>query len=74
MEWQKQSLLTGESKSVKKLVGDNLLGGSYVVGGSCKAIAVKVGNESYSSSLIKKARELKQNKSENKVRGICLKA
>lgn len=59
-----ESLLTGESRPVKKLVGDNLLGGSYVVSGDCKAIAVKVGDESYSSSLIKKAKVLKSNKSD----------
>lgn len=59
-----ESLLTGESKPVKKLIGDNLLGGSYVVSGDCKAIAVKVGDESYTSTLIKKAKELKSNKSD----------
>lgn len=59
-----ESLLTGESKPVKKLVGDNLLGGSYIVSGDCKAVAVKVGDESYTSNLIKKAKELKGNKSD----------
>lgn len=59
-----ESLLTGESRPVKKLAGDNLLGGSYVVSGDCRAIAVKVGDESYSSSLIKKAKVLKGNKSD----------
>lgn len=59
-----ESLLTGESKPVKKLSGDTLLGGSFVISGACCAVATKVGMESYSSTLIKKAREVKSNKSE----------
>lgn len=59
-----ESLLTGESKPVKKSQNAILLGGSFVVSGTCTAIATKVGMESYSSTLIKKARELKANKSD----------
>ena len=54
-----ESLLTGESKPIKKIAGDTLLGGSYVVSGECVARAEKVGLSTYSSSLIKKARQLK---------------
>ena len=59
-----ESLLTGESKPVKKLSGTTLLGGSFVVSGACCVVATKVGMESYSSTLVKKAREVKSNKSE----------
>jgi len=59
-----ESLITGESKPVKKHAGDTLLGGSYVISGNCKAMAIKVGLNTYSSTLIKKARELKQNDSD----------
>ena len=59
-----ESLLTGESKPVKKKVGDFLLGGSFVVSGECICIASKVGQESYSSTLVKKAREFKKNQSD----------
>ncbi len=59
-----ESLITGESKPVKKHTGDTLLGGSFVISGSCKAQAVKVGLETYSSTLIKKAREFKNNQSD----------
>lgn len=59
-----ESLLTGESKPVKKTQNATLLGGSFVVSGTCTAIATKVGMESYSSTLIKKAREVKANKSD----------
>ncbi len=58
-----ESLLTGESKPIKKLANDTLLGGSFVVSGNCICMAVKVGLETYSSKLIKKARELKANQS-----------
>ncbi len=59
-----ESLLTGESKPVKKQEKSFLYGGSFVVSGWCKAVATKVGMESYSSTLIKKARVFKKNKSD----------
>lgn len=59
-----ESLLTGESKPIKKNIGDMLLGGSYIVSGECVARAEKVGMETYSSTLIKKARQLKANQSD----------
>lgn len=59
-----ESLLTGESKPVKKLKGDKLLGGSFVVNGTAKILVTKVGLQTYSSSLIKKAREFKANQSD----------
>jgi len=59
-----ESLITGESKPIRKKSGDSLYGGSYLISGSCKVQAVKVGLETYSSSLIKKAREFKKNQSE----------
>ncbi|MBR1984997.1 MAG: HAD-IC family P-type ATPase [Clostridia bacterium] len=59
-----ESLITGESKPVKKKAGDTLLGGSFIISGECKAQAIKVGLETYSSSLIKKAREFKNNQSD----------
>lgn len=59
-----ESLLTGESQPVKKKVGDNLLGGSFVSSGTCKARVNKVGNENYISQLSEKAKTFKQAKSE----------
>ena len=59
-----ESLITGESKPVKKFKGDTLLGGSYVISGKCTAQAVNVGLNTYSSTLVKKAREFKSNQSE----------
>lgn len=59
-----ESLLTGESKPIKKQAGDTILGGSYVISGQAKAQATKVGLNTYSSTLIKKAREVKANQSD----------
>ena len=59
-----ESLLTGESKPIKKRAGDALLGGSFVVSGQAKAIVTKVGLQTYSSTLIKKAREVKASQSD----------
>lgn len=59
-----ESLLTGESKPVKKNINDKLLGGSFVVSGQCICIATSVGQNTYSSTLVKKAREFKKNKSD----------
>ena len=59
-----ESMLTGESKPIKKVAGDMLLGGSFIVNGECVARAEKVGMDTYSSKLIKKARQLKSNESD----------
>ncbi len=47
-----ESLITGESKPVRKLSGDSLLSGSFVVGGSAMMLAEKVGKNRYSSKLV----------------------
>ena len=59
-----ESLLTGESVPVKKKVGDNLLSGSFIVSGTCKVQAIKVGKENYVEQLSAKAKSYKKPKSE----------
>lgn len=59
-----ESLLTGESVSVKKKKGDTILSGSFIVGGKCYARAEKVGNSTYSAKLSEKAKEYTKPKSE----------
>ena len=59
-----ESLLTGESQPVKKNKGDNLLGGSFISSGTCKAKVNKIGDENYISQLSEKAKTFKQSKSE----------
>lgn len=55
-----ESLLTGESKSIKKNENGTLLAGSYLTSGKCFAKANKIGNESYVQSLTKAAKNFKQ--------------
>ena len=50
-----ESLLTGESDSIEKNVGDKLLSGSFVSSGMVYARVEKVGNESYASKLQQEA-------------------
>ena len=53
-----QSLLTGESASVRKQPGDPLLSGSFCTAGACYYTAQKVGMAAYANSLTSAARQL----------------
>ncbi len=55
-----ESLLTGESKPIKKESGQTLLAGSFLTSGKCYARADKVGNDNYIQSLAKAAKSFKQ--------------
>lgn len=60
-----ESLLTGESDPVIKRSGDELLSGSFIITGKCKAILTRVGIDSYSQQLTLEAKkEGKMSKSE----------
>lgn len=59
-----ESLLTGESVSVKKIVGDNLLAGSYIKAGSCISRADCVGKNNYIEKLKSKVQKHKKTNSE----------
>lgn len=59
-----ESLLTGESVSIKKKKGDLILAGSYVTSGSCYAISEKIAEENYTSKLTLKAKKYKKPESE----------
>lgn len=54
-----ESLLTGESDSVEKTPGDEVLSGSFVAAGSGQYTATRIGADSYASSLGEQAREFK---------------
>ena len=58
-----ESMLTGESRNVKKHVGDTLFSGSYLTSGKCYARVDKVGKENYIETITEKARAFKRNPS-----------
>ncbi len=59
-----ESMLTGESNAIKKGPGDMLLSGSFVLSGSCRAQAERVGGESYAAKLSQEAKRYKRFDSE----------
>jgi len=59
-----ESLLTGESVTVHKNVGDVVYSGSYVTSGSAYVYADKIGYDTYLESIQNSARKFKRSKSE----------
>ena len=59
-----ESLLTGESVSIKKVKGDTLYSGSFIVSGKCFAKVEKVGNDTYTAKLAAQAKQYQKPKSE----------
>lgn len=59
-----ESLLTGEQDDVHKEVGSELLSGSFIQAGECKARARAVGKDNYTSKLMTEAKQFKKPKSE----------
>lgn len=54
-----ESLLTGESNSIKKMVGDTLLAGSFLVSGACYARVDKVGKANYIQTVAERTKDFK---------------
>ncbi len=65
-----ESLITGESASITKTVGDVLLSGSYIVSGECRAKMEKVGRESYVSRLTQEAKVMNDAESSEMIRSL----
>ncbi len=65
-----ESLITGESASVTKTIGDMLLSGSYIVSGQCHAKMEKVGQESYVSQLSQEAKIMNDAESSEMIRSL----
>lgn len=59
-----ESLLTGEQDEREKMVNSDLLSGSFVVSGSAIVKLTNVGDESYSSKIMKESKKIKENKTE----------
>ena len=53
-----EALLTGESDTIKKEVGDELLSGSFCMAGDCYYTAERVGSEAYAVKLTADARKI----------------
>ena len=54
-----ESLLTGESNSIKKNIGDTLLAGSFLVSGQCYARVDKVGKDNYIQTVAERTKDFK---------------
>ena len=52
-----EALITGEADEIKKLPGDELLSGSFVISGMCSARLTRVGEDSYASRLTLEAKK-----------------
>ncbi len=59
-----ESLLTGESESIMKYVGDELLSGSFVVSGQATVQVNRIGLENYASKLVEAVKVSKKPNSE----------
>ncbi len=55
-----EALVTGEADEIKKVSGDNLLSGSFVVSGKCRARLEAVGAESFALKLTLEAKRAKK--------------
>ena len=65
-----EALLTGEADEIVKGKGDELMSGSFVASGECTAKLVKVGQDSYISKLMLKARKMPTGEQSEMVRAI----
>lgn len=59
-----ESLLTGEADPISKAPGDVLYSGSFVIAGSCRARADKVGADSFAAHITGEAKEYRGGQSE----------
>lgn len=65
-----ESLITGEADQISKKKGDELLSGSFVVSGECRARMDKIGKDSYVSQLSQKAKVMNDAESSEMIRSL----
>lgn len=65
-----ESLLTGESDEIVKTKGKNLMSGSFVVSGQCRARLDKVGADSYISKLTMQAKKMQDGEQSEMIRSL----
>ena len=59
-----ESLLTGEQDEIEKNINSNLMSGSFVISGKSVVKLTNVGDESFSSKIMKDSKKIKETKSE----------
>ncbi|MBE6637455.1 MAG: HAD family hydrolase [Ruminococcaceae bacterium] len=67
-----EALVTGESDEIKKESGDELLSGSFVVSGRCRARLNRVGHESFASKLTIDAKKIKKKQQPGMMKSLTL--
>ena len=65
-----EALLTGEADEVQKTERQELMSGSFVVSGECRARLVKVGDESYAAKLAQEAKAMKTGEQSEMLRSL----
>lgn len=67
-----ESLVTGEADEIKKTAGADLLSGSFVISGRCRARLDKVGYESFASKLMIDAKKIKKQQRSGMMKSLTL--
>ena len=65
-----EALITGEADEIKKPAGADLLSGSFVVSGECRARLTQVGADSYANRLTIEAKEAKPQQQSEMMRSL----
>lgn len=65
-----EALLTGEADEIHKESGDNLMSGSFIVSGECRAKLTAVGESSYISQLTLQAKKIKNKEQSEIIRSL----
>lgn len=55
-----ESFITGEDVPIEKKIGDEILSGSFIVGGKAKARVIHIGDDNYTSKISKDAKYIKK--------------
>ncbi|MDD6800843.1 MAG: HAD-IC family P-type ATPase [Firmicutes bacterium] len=67
-----ESLVTGESDEIAKHAGDQLLSGSFIISGKCRARVERVGKDSFASKLSLDAKKIKKKQHPGMMRSLTL--
>ena len=67
-----EALVTGEPDEIRKVAGAELMSGSYVVSGRCRARLTRVGYESFASKLTLDAKKIKKKQQPGMMRSLTL--